>query len=245
MRSRASLAALTVAAAVLASFAAIVLGQSTDDAATRVAALRTRLGAVTSRATRIDDINRIENLQGSYGYYVDKMLWDEVVDLFADDATIEIGPSGVYVGKNSIRRYLSSLSGGKEGPLPGVLNDHFELQPIVTVASDGLTAKGRWRLFLMTGVSGSGSGGNWGEGIYENEYVKQNGVWKIQAEHLYTTFTADYLKGWAEGALPIAGPSDELPPDRPPTEVYESFPAFYTLSFHYDNPVSGQPPVRK
>jgi hypothetical protein len=243
MRSRASLAALTVAAAVLASFAAVVLGQSTDDAATRVAALRTRLGALTSRTTRIDDINRIENLQGSYGYYVDKMLWDEVVDLFADDATIEIGPSGVYVGKNSIRRYLSSLSGGKEGPLPGVLNDHFELQPIVTVASDGLTAKGRWRLFLMTGVSGSGSGGNWGEGIYENEYVKQNGVWKISKLHWYATFVAPYEGGWLNAdkkGIEEYALGKGVMPDRPPSETYDAYPGVFVPPFHYKNPVSGQ-----
>ena len=83
----------------------------------RVAALRARLDAVAERAARVDDINEIENLQGSYGYYTDKMLWDEVVDLFAEGGTLEIGPSGVYVGKDSIRRYLYSLSGGKQGPL--------------------------------------------------------------------------------------------------------------------------------
>ena len=243
MRGKAPLAVLAVAAAVLASFAAIVLGQSTDDAATRVAALRTRLGALTSRTTRIDDINRIENLQGSYGYYVDKMLWDEVVDLFADDATLEIGPSGVYVGKNSIRRYLSSLSGGKEGPLPGVLNDHFEVQPIVTVASDGLTAKGRWRLFLMTGVSGSGSGGNWGEGIYENEYVKQDGVWKISKLHWYATFVAPYEGGWLnvdKKGIEEYALGKGVMPDRPPSETYDAYPGVFVPPFHYKNPVSGQ-----
>ena len=71
-----------------------------------LAALRDRLDECRERAARIDDINDIENLQSSYGYYTDKMLWDEVVDLFADDGTLEIGPSGVYVGKDSIRRYL-------------------------------------------------------------------------------------------------------------------------------------------
>ena len=108
-------------ATVLASFAVLVVGQPPGgDPAARVAALRTRVASVTGRITHVDDINRIENLQGSYGYYTDKMLWDEVVDLFADDGTLEIGPSGVYVGKDSIRRYLLSLSGGKQGPLPGV-----------------------------------------------------------------------------------------------------------------------------
>jgi hypothetical protein len=241
MRSK-HLAMLGVGAA-LASFAALVLGQSSGDAAARVAALRTRVANVTARTTRVDDINRIENLQGSYGYYTDKMLWDEVVDLFADGGTLEIGPSGVYVGKESIRKYLLSLSGGKQGPLPGVLNDHFEEQPIVTVAPDGQAAKGRWRLMLMTGVSGSGSGGNWGEGVYENEYVKQGGIWKISKLHWYANFVAPYEGGWLNAdkkAIDDYALGKGVMPDRPASESYDPYPGVFVPPFHYKNPVSGQ-----
>jgi hypothetical protein len=171
------------------------------------------------------------------------MLWDEVLDLFADGATLEIGPSGVYAGKDSIRRYLYSLGGGKQGPLEGVLFDHFQLQPIVTVAPDGQSAKGRWRLFLMTGVSGSGSGGNWGEGIYENEYVKQDGIWKISKLHWYATFVAPYEGGWlstGKQAVEDYALGKGVMPDRPPSVTYEPYPGVYVPPFHYQNPVSGQ-----
>jgi hypothetical protein len=227
----------------LAAFAGAACAQQAQDAAARVAALRERLANVETRTARVDDVHEIENLQGSYGYYTDKMLWDEVVDLFADGATLEIGPSGVYVGKDSIRRYLDSLSGGKQGPLEGVLFDHFQLQPIVTVAPDGQTAKGRWRLFLMTGVSGSGSGGNWGEGVYENEYVKQDGLWKLSKLHWYATFVAPYEGGWLDtgpNAVEAYALGKGVEPDRPPTERYESYPGVYVPPFHYKNPVSGQ-----
>ena len=200
-----------------------------------------------TRAGRIDDINSIETLQSSYGYYTDKMLWDEVVDLFADDGTLEIGPSGVYVGKDSIRRYLLSLSNGMQGPLEGVLYDHFQLQPIVTVADDGLTANGRWRLFLMTGVAGSGSGGNWGEGIYENEYVKENGVWKIRKLHWYATFVAPYEGGWlstGRQAVEDYALGRGTTPDRPPSVSYEPYPGVFVPPFHYPNPVSGETGAR-
>ena len=209
---------------------------------------RTRLAAVQARADRVADVDAIQNLQGSYGYYTDKMLWDEVVDLFADDGTIEIGPSGVYVGKDSIRRYLLSLSGGKQGPLEGVLNDHFQLQPIVTVADDGLTAKGRWRLFLMTGVSGAGSGGNWGEGVYENEYVKENGVWKIRSLHWFANFIAPYEGGWLNAdakAIDSYAMGRGVTPDRPSTISYEPYPGVFTPPFHYSNPVTGQTGARQ
>jgi len=207
-----------------------------------IADLRSRLAAVHARAVRVTDVNEIENLQSSYGYYTDKMLWDEVVDLFADDGTLEIGPSGVYVGKDSIRRYLLSLSGGKQGPLEGVLNDHFQLQPIVTVADDGLTAKGRWRLFLMSGVYGSGSGGSWGEGIYENEYVKENGVWKIRSLHWFANFVAPYEGGWLNAdpkAIDGYAMGRGVTPDRPSTVAYDPYPGVFVPPFHYPNPVTG------
>jgi hypothetical protein len=230
-------------AALLAAWADGSVGQSAQAPSERVAALRERLAKVETRAARVDDVDEIEKLQSSYGFYTDKMLWEEVVDLFADDGTLEIGPSGVYVGKDSIRRYLYSLSGGKQGPLEGVLFEHFQLQPIVTVAVDGESAKGRWRSLLMTGVYGAESGGNWGEGTYENEYVKQDGVWKIQKLHWYTTFIAPYKGGWLEVDPKLV---DEyamgrgVEPDRPPSEQYEPYPGVYVPPFHYNNPVSGR-----
>ena len=220
-----------------------VLALAQDDIGARVAALQARLAAVDGRAARVSDVNEIENLQRSYGYYVDKMLWEHVVDLFSDDATLEIGLGGVYVGKDSIRRYLYSLSGGVEGPLEGVLYDHFQLQPVVTIADDGLTAKGRWRALIMTGTSGSGSGGNWGEGPYENEYVKEDGVWKISKLHWYATFYVPYEGGWLNSSADAVRAYSEgrgVAPDRPQSEPYAPYPAAYVPPFHYPNPVTGQ-----
>ena len=222
--------------------------ESQDSAEARIATARSRLGAAGARAARIADTNEIQTLQSSYGYYTDKMLWDEVVDLFADDGTLEIGSSGVYVGKDSIRRYLLSFSDGKQGPLEGVLNDHFQLQPIITVADDGLTANGRWRLFLMTGVAGSGSGGNWGEGVYENEYVKEDGLWKISKLHWFGTFVAPYEDGWLNAdpkAIDAYAMGRGVTPDRPSSVSYEPYPGVFVPPFHYTNPVTGQTGARQ
>jgi len=250
MRNRDRVGSVRGRGAVVAALALLVAlqasgasAQSSEDPAARVAALRARLASVETRTARVADIDAIENLQGSYGYYTDKMLWDEVLDLFADDGTLEIGPSGVYVGKDSIRRYLYSLSGGKQGPLEGVLNEHFQLQPIVTVAPDGQSAKARWRALLMLGVYGSGSAGDWGEGTYENEYVKQNGVWKIRKLHWYTTFIAPYEGGWLNVSKKLVDDyalGRGVSPDRPPSETYDPYPGVYVPPFHFKNPVSGQ-----
>jgi hypothetical protein len=213
------------------------------ETAARVAEARARVDAIQARAARLADINEIENLQRSYGYYVDKMLWDHVVDLFAEDSTLEIGPSGVYVGQDSIRKYLYSLSNGQQGPIEGVLYNHMQLQPIVSLSADGQNAEGRWQALILTGESGAGSGGNWGEGPYENEYVKQNGVWKISKLHWYATFMAPYEGGWENASVEAVreyAMGRGVEPDRPPSENYAPFPGADVPPFHYPNPVTGE-----
>jgi hypothetical protein len=230
-------------AAVAALVAHSALAQAAGDPAARVAALRQRLAAVESKSTAAEDTNAIENLQGTYGYYTDKMLWDEVVDLFTDQGTLEIGPSGVYVGKDSIRRYLLSLSGGKPGPLPGVLYEHLQLEPVVTIATDGRTAAARWRGFLMIGTVGDADGGKWGAGVYENEYVKDAGVWKISKLHWVPDFIAPYRHGWLnadKSAVEDYARGRGVEPDRPSTTPFDPYPGVYRAPFHYKNPVTGR-----
>lgn len=207
--------------------------------AERIEAATARVAALGQRSERIADLNAIENLQRSFGFYVDKMLWNEVIDLFADNATVEIGSSGVYVGIESIREYFFGISGGVEGPLEGELFEHMQLQPIVTVSNDGMTALGRWRAWIMTGTNGTGSGGKWGEGPYENAYVKEDGIWKISSLHWFGNFLVPYEGGWIDAdpeGLADYSDGNGTSPDRPPSIDYAPFPAASTPQFHYQNP---------
>jgi len=185
-----------------------------------------------SRVQRLEDENAIENLQRSYGYYVDKALWKEAADLFAQDGTLEIGGRGVFVGKSRILDYFNWLVPG--GLTRGHLYDHMQLQPIVTVSAEGTSARGRWRFFAQAGVSGQSA--IWGLGTYENEYVKERGVWKIQTLHAYFRMYTPYADGRGKTALPITRPEKDLPPDRAPTAPLEHYPSTYAPPFHYPHP---------
>ena len=197
-----------------------------------------RLADLRQRAEVLQDEQSIENLQRIYGYYLDRGLWAEIAALFTDDGTIEMGLQGVYVGPKRIREFLGLL--GPEGGRDGWLNDHVQLQTVVSVAPDGRSAKIRSRELNMTGVEGET--GQWSEGVYENTFVKQDGVWKYKSLRFYPTFISDYDKGWAKDAKPAPTASKELPPDRPPTDIYAIYPKAQIPPYHYPNPVTGEPP---
>jgi hypothetical protein len=91
----------------------------------------------------------------------------------------------------------------------------------------------------VSGVKGRAA--QWEEGIFENEYVKQDGVWKIRAMHYYPRVITDYELGWAKDAKPAAKASTVFPPDRVPTDEYGIYPKMYYPRFHYTNPVTGLP----
>lgn len=226
--------AIVLVAAIGASWIAFAQSDQTDS--TKLADVRARLARVEQVVGRLEDERAIENLQRSYGYFVDKAMWRETADLFADDATLEIGGRGVFVGKARVLQYDTWLA--PKGLVHGLLMNHMQLQPIITVAPDGSTAKGRWRFLAEVGEYGKSS--RWGMGTYENEYVKQNGVWKIQTLHAYFRTYTDYAKGWATSAMPNTHPEKDLPPDRPPTVKYETYPATFIPPYHYPNPVTGK-----
>ena len=190
-----------------------------------------------STLTRLQDTQEIENLQNAYGFYLDKWQWDSATALFADQGTLELAQRGVYVGRQRIRASLEDAF-GPQGLHQGEVSDHAFYQPVIHIADDGRTAFARLRELSILGKYGVEA--YLAGGTRENQYVKENGVWRIKSDHLYLTFLADYaLGGWAHGALPAPGPSKTLPPDRPPSVNYMPFPAFEELPFHYPNPVSG------
>jgi hypothetical protein len=201
-------------------------------------AARSLVTNVEKTVTRLEDEDAIENLQRAYGFYFDKAQWKDAADLFADNGTLELGGAGVFVGKKRIQDSITLTS--PEGFVRGKMYNSLQLQPIVDIANDGKTAKGRWRFVAEIGTANQADSAQWGGGTYENEYVKENGVWKIQRLHGYTRFVTPYADGWGKKALPNPRPDDGFKPDRPPTQVYDSYPATFVAPFHYRNPVTGK-----
>lgn len=214
------------------------LAQDTDERIARLAALESRLTGLESEIRLLEDTKAIKRLQRAYGYYLDKKLSGELGKLFADhpETSVEYAGGGVYIGKERIGEYLRRLVG--EGLEEGQLYNHIIMQGVVNVAADGRTAKGRWRALIQTGEHGESA--DWLEGPYENDYIKEDGVWKFHRIRWFQTLTAPYDPGWHLAPGPLVGVLEEFPPDLPPSVEYESLPGAYLPPYHYANPVSGR-----
>ena len=164
----------------------------------------------------------IEYLHNAWGYYLDRWQWDEAADLFADDGSIEFGQRGVYVGKSRVRQSLDLF--GPAGLHQGEIFDHAQYQP-------GHPCCRRWQQCPCAGA-GIQHGRkvrrgrhDWRGDLRERIREGQRRV-EDQSLHQYTTFIADYDKGWSQGPRPSPGISASLPPDRRPSVVYQSFPIY-------------------
>src|SRR5690606_18432723 len=218
--------------------AAVVLAQPGASPEDRIAELAGRAALAAHGAQPLADEHAIEHRQRTYGFYIAEGRWTEAASLFAGAGTIESAGRGVFAGKPRVLEYLRSL--GDEFPQYGRLYDRMQLQPIVHVAPDGRTAKARWRLFAQEASYGEFA--EWGVGWYENDYVKEDGVWKIASLRVFERMYAPYEDGWGKRALPEPSFASDLEPDRPSNYAHAPYPAVPAdPAFHYDNPVTGAP----
>ncbi|MEX2525404.1 MAG: nuclear transport factor 2 family protein [Gammaproteobacteria bacterium] len=227
-----------------------------SDNAEQIAALSRKVEELTQQVSELQDIHQIRMLQHKYGYYMDKCMWEEILDLYSDDAELHF-MGGIYRGKAGLRRlYIGRIAqlftGGEAGPVDGFLSDYMQLQDVIDIASDNKTAQGRFRYFMQGGNHESrdhaipGLPEQWWEsGVYENEYIKENAVWKIRKLGLHLAWRADYRDGWRHARPGVSGEKPVLYPDDPdgPDEYIEGFAATWPKAavqpFHYPHPVTG------
>lgn len=128
--------------------------------------------ALEARIQVIEDVEAIKQLQYRYKNAFMQAHWEELVDCFAEDATIDIRPDGTNVGRGiaEIKRQFSNMAKVHVGAETDLV-----YHPIISVS--GNKAKGTWMVTDTMHVIDQPPQSIYG--IYNAEYVKINGQWKF------------------------------------------------------------------
>ncbi len=220
----------------------------------QIAALEAQIATLTNRLIRMEDEQAVRKLQHLYGYLIDKCLYREVVDLFTEDCEVHFF-GGIFKGKVGaarlyIERFQKNFTNGLNGPVDGFLLDHPQLQDIVDILDDGVTALARYRCVMQAGRHKDYGGPRqwWEGGLYENTYKKINGVWRIHVLNYRPQWHADFETGWAHTRanyvpfLTTLYPGDPVGPDALQDDVW-LWPTHKVVPFHNRHPVTGKPIV--
>jgi hypothetical protein len=206
--------------------------------------MESRIKELEKQVGTLRDIEDIQRLQKSYGYYLTHWMYEELIDLFSDspETTLNI-MVGIFLGKAGVRRYFSSMK--EQSQNPEFLHQIMQLSGIVDIALDGETAKGRWFGYGAAAVPlGEGVRPLACDGIYVSEYIKEDGKWKILKLTWNPLFMAPPSEGWvkkerieAAAAFKLSGQSSK--PDKP-RDIDPRYPSGYIVPFHFKHPVTGK-----
>lgn len=188
----------------------------------------------------LEDKNEIERLQYTYGFFIDNRMWREITDLFADEGSwIEIGERGRYCGKEQIHHFLEDVLGrGRWGLLENEVINHVQQQLLITVDDSRQHATARARAEVQGNSPPDTPHFLLADGIYENDYVKEGGRWKIKGITVTMTFYAalERARIW----FPSAPADEDIPPDRPSPPREPRLGRQFN-PFRWPHPVTGRP----
>jgi len=155
-------------------------------------ATRATLPELAARIRALNDEDTVRNLQSALGYYIDRKMWDDVVDMFTDDAFVEVGGLGNYRGKAGVAQWVGQ-AWGWPGLSHGQLNDHPQFDVTVTVNGDEAWVRG-----VELGMLGEADQekGWWEGAVFLDRFRKDGGVWRVSEVHRFPLFRADYDQGW-------------------------------------------------
>jgi hypothetical protein len=205
--------------------------------------LEARVKELEKQVKTIQDIESIKKLQRAYGYYIEHMMSQEIIDCFADGPGVELSLlEGTYLGKDGVKRYFGR---GTREVSPEMIHQVMQLSPIVDVDPDGKTAKGRWYGWGAVAIPwGAGVRQMFMSGIYECVYIKEDGVWKIWKLKYSMHFAVPPDKGWVKPDRLAAAEASHVEFPQPQPDIYQDFnytyPSGYIFPFHYKHPVTGK-----
>ncbi len=213
--------------------------------------LTARVEYLEKKVRTLEDTEEIKKLQRAYGFYLEHWMAEDIIDCFADGPDTELlVAAGHYIGKESIRDFFHHGKKGievRKAENKEFLHQVMQLSGIVHVNADGTTAQGRWYGFGANAFSAPGGKINpgWMNGVYEVEYIQQDGRWRMKKVRWCMTFHAP----WGDSFVPADRRFDQkidtpyqrnplLKPEGAPEDT--KWPSGFICPFHFDNPATGR-----
>jgi hypothetical protein len=192
-----------------------------------------------ARLQKIEDILEIEKLGRIYGYYLEHWMDEEIIDLFSDSENVALEwIEGTYIGKKSIRRYFEGVR--QVYDYSEFTHQLMQISPVIDIAADGKTAKGRWYGFgAISKLAGRDLKQCFFSGIYENDYVKEGGRWKILRIRWYHNYISGQDSSWTTSIVPKSEPGEPVP-DEVKMHPEREKPFGFIMPFHYPHPITGK-----
>jgi hypothetical protein len=193
--------------------------------------------------TVLKDIEAIKKLQKAYGYYVEHMMYQEIVDCFSDSPDVVLNwLEGQWLGKEGVKKYFAFM---QKTP-PTFQHQVMQIAGIVDIDPDGKFASGRWYAFGGIFIPmGETIRRSFVTGIYEMRYIKENGIWKIFGIKWVIPYAVGIADNWRMPedvnrpylAGQFRGPTPDIPIDKEDMRYVSG----YVFPFHYNHPVTGKP----
>jgi hypothetical protein len=131
------------------------------------------------------DIEDIRKLKAKYFRCVDRNLWGEMEEVFTGDATADYGPDIKLDGRKAIIDFLKKTVGQD-----AFTTAHHGHNAEIEITGEA-TARATWALQDRLIIRGISTLTGWG--YYQEEYVKENGSWRIKS-----TAISRLLEEWTQ-----------------------------------------------
>ncbi len=172
------------------------------------------------------DATEVQNLMSRYIFYMENgwigEVWDDLWTHTNPDVRVEIMDSGAYLGQEHVKRVWDTMArrvdvnGNPVQPgaaqMSNTNTDRAALllmltisSPLIEISEDGTHAWGQWHIFgphtnrvFDPETSTKRDTAFWIAGKYDNEFVKEDGEWKILKLHPICWLRTPYHKSFLE-----------------------------------------------
>jgi ketosteroid isomerase-like protein len=141
------------------------------------------LADLERRVQALEDLEEIRKLHQRYINLMDNLQYEQVLDLFTEDATVEIRNFGVKRGRKEISEIYIGVLAKNRGSIR--YDGHLAIEPDIEVVDNN--ARGTWLIYMLFSKPSI----QWVQGRNECEYRKEDGKWKLSKLKFTRTLASD------------------------------------------------------